>query len=69
MKTNEINNLLTEFLDMIQSDSTKIELLIKAKSIKRLIASAKVEAKELNEDSQDEISLDFGQKFFEVLKG
>lgn len=69
MKTNEINNLLTEFLDMIQSDSSKIELLIKAKSIKRLIASAKVEAKELNEDSQDEISLDFGQKFFEVLKG
>lgn len=69
MKTNEINNLLTEFLDMIQSDSTKIELLIKAKSIKRLIASAKVEAKDLNEDSQDEISLDFGQKFFEVLKG
>lgn len=68
MKTENINNLLIEFLDMIQTDLNKVELLIKGKAIKRLVAQAKAEAKQLTDDSTDEITLDFGDKFFKILR-
>ena len=69
MKTENINNLLIAMLDLLTAEGNKPELLIKAKTIQRLVIAAKSEAKELNDDSQDEITLDFGEKVFKILRG
>ena len=55
-------------LDLLDGDKSKKELLTLAKEIQRLKIKAKAEASTMSEDSQDEFSLDFGDKLFEVVR-
>lgn len=63
-----MENLRLAILDLLDGDKSKKELLSKAKEIQRLKAGAKAEAMKISEDSQDEFSLDFGDKLFELLR-
>jgi hypothetical protein len=63
-----VEALRLAILDLLDGDKSKKELLTLAKEIQRLKAKAKLEASTMSEDSQDEYSLDFGDKLFELLR-
>ena len=65
-----MNSLLTAILDLLQlEEKQKAELLIKAKEITRLRENAKLEIKSLTDDSLDELTLAFGEKLQNILRG
>lgn len=63
-----MEDLRLAILDLLDGEKSKKELLSKAKEIQRLKTKAKAEAIAMSEDSQDEYSLDFGDKLFELLR-
>ena len=63
-----MNDLRLAILDLLDGEKSKKELLTKAKEIQKLKAKASLEAKAMSEDAQDEFSLDFGDKMFELLR-
>jgi hypothetical protein len=65
-----MNKLLTSILDLLLlQEMQKAELLIKAKEIIRNSEIAKMEIKTLTDDSLDELTLAFGEKLQNILRG
>lgn len=65
-----MNSLYTAILDLLGlQEKQKAELLIKAKEIVRLRDNAKLEIKNLSDDSLDELTLAFGEKLQNILRG
>lgn len=75
METKNINNLLAFILELVESGDinlnsgqAKAELLNKAKLLPDLIRKAKEEGKNINDNQQDELILNFGEKFYNKLR-
>jgi hypothetical protein len=63
-----MEELRIAILDLLDGKKPKTELLLKAKEIQKLFTKASEKAKAMSEDEQDEFSLDFGDKLFELLR-
>ena len=63
-----METLRLAILDLLDGDKSKKELLTLAKEIQRSKQQATAQAATMSEDAQDEFSLDFGDKLFEILR-
>ena len=76
MQTDNIDKLLIAICDFIESSKEdteidadkKYDLLLQAKTINRLTKLAIKEASAINDDQQDELSLRFGEQFFNIFR-
>lgn len=63
-----MEEFLKAILDLLDGQKSKTELLACAKTIYKLKSQAREQLLKMSEDDCDELSLEFGDKLFELLR-